>query len=87
MNTQTPMSPHEQAAFENAYWETMAKNASLVERDQAKNLFNAAFDDRIAKYAAADPEFAVQWQGELEKAAFNESFEATLNQFGYTWQG
>lgn len=83
---QTQMTQAEEIAFQAAYWNTMAKNAAAVEQDQTKNLFNAAFDNRIAKYAAADPEFGAHWQAELEKAAFNESVEATLNRHGYTWQ-
>jgi hypothetical protein len=81
----TQYTPEEQAAFENAYWNTMAKAAGTVEAQQGRDLFNAAFDDRIAKYAAADPEFGAEWQAELEKAAFNQAVEATLNQHGLTW--
>lgn len=79
------MTPEEKAAFENAYWNTMAKSAALVEQEQSRLLFNAAFDNQIEKYASVDPDFAVQWQTELEKAAFNNAVEATLNQVGLTW--
>ena len=69
------------AVWENSYWETMAKQAAVSEAKQAENLFNAVFEDRTEKLAAADPWYGQFLHQQAEKQAFNQAFESTIAQY------
>lgn len=69
-------------AFENAYWDELAKQASAYENSQTEQLFDAAFNSRIEKLAAHDPEFAAILGDHQVKMAFDNSFYQTCAQYG-----
>jgi len=67
-------------AFENAYWDTMAKAASVYENQQIADLFNEAFEAHTQKLASLDPEYAAMIVEEQQKQAFNAAFESTVKE-------
>lgn len=69
-------------AFENAYWDELSKQASAYENAQIENLFDAVFNDRIAKLAAYDPEFANILEEQQVKQAFDAAFYNTCAAYG-----
>lgn len=65
------------------YQQEMLKQAAIYEAQQTEDLFEAAFNNHIAKLAAADPEYAAILEMEQAKtAAFQYAYEATLAQYG-----
>ena len=64
--------------FEHAYWDEMAKQAATFENGQIENFFNAVFEDHTQKLASADPAYAAILETEYLKAAFNQSYDETV---------